>query len=117
MSTKNVALHNNWYLGVLPLSNFGHAMQPGLRILSAEGEAGRFSLYPLDGVERGSWTTALSARLCRQSQFFKPVKMMICRAKLALDHGCAFEIMADGKFLRDADTAMRLDCVLANKFG
>jgi len=42
--------------------------------------------------------------------------MMIDATKLVFDHCCAFEIMANGEFVCDADAAMRLHGILSDKF-
>lgn len=55
--------------------------------------------------------------LIGQCQTFEALKMIICRTELTLNHGRTFEEMTDCQFLRDADTAMRLDRVLTDKFG
>ena len=40
---------------------------------------------------------------------------MIHIAEFGVDHGQAFEVVADGQFVRHAHTAMDLDRLLANK--
>jgi hypothetical protein len=46
---------------------------------------------------------------------FKTLIVIIGRTKLAFDHRCPFEIMADGELLRDADAAMCLNGILADE--
>ena len=53
--------------------------------------------------------------LIRQCQPFKAFIMVICRAELILDHRGPLEEMANGQFLGDANAAMRLNGVLADK--
>jgi hypothetical protein len=43
--------------------------------------------------------------------------MPVSRSKLPLDHRRPFEKMANRQFLGDADTAMGLDGILADKSG
>jgi len=50
-----------------------------------------------------------------ERQLLEAIEMEVGTAELVLDHRGAFEIMADRKFLRDADAAMRLDCILSDE--
>ena len=105
MSTINVALHKKWGMA-------GWRKNLGTVPIGTVPVVALFGDWPSRDCPQ-----QLEKNLSRQRQLFKPVIMMVGRTELTFDHCGAFEIVADGQFLCDADAAMGLDGVLANKFG